>query len=43
MLEEPPKTHDKLHVEVISTSSRMGLLHPKVQIVLHPFKLQAFN
>lgn len=21
---------DKLHVEVISTSSRMGLLHPKV-------------
>ncbi|KAJ4702147.1 Synaptotagmin-2 like [Melia azedarach] len=28
MLEEPP-TNDKLHVEVISTSSRMGLLHPK--------------
>ncbi|XP_043709297.1 synaptotagmin-1 [Telopea speciosissima] len=27
-LEEPP-TNDKLHVEVISTSSRMGLLHPK--------------
>ncbi|KAH9759158.1 Synaptotagmin-2 [Citrus sinensis] len=27
-LEEPP-TDDKLHVEVISTSSRMGLLHPK--------------
>ncbi|KAJ7978613.1 synaptotagmin-2-like [Quillaja saponaria] len=28
MLEEPP-TNDKLHVEVVSTSSRMGLLHPK--------------
>ncbi|OVA19834.1 C2 calcium-dependent membrane targeting [Macleaya cordata] len=28
MLEEPP-TSDRLHVEVISTSSRMGLLHPK--------------
>ncbi|KAJ4823638.1 Synaptotagmin-2 [Turnera subulata] len=28
MLEEPP-TNDKIHVEVISTSSRMGLLHPK--------------
>ncbi|KAF8023553.1 hypothetical protein BT93_F0917 [Corymbia citriodora subsp. variegata] len=28
MLEEPP-TNDRLHVEVISTSSRMGLLHPK--------------
>ncbi|XP_015884867.2 synaptotagmin-2 [Ziziphus jujuba] len=27
-LEEPP-TNDKLHVEVISASSRMGLLHPK--------------
>lgn len=32
MLEEPPKAHDRLHVEVVSTSSRMGLLHPKVQI-----------
>lgn len=28
MLEEPP-TNDRLHVEVVSTSSRMGLLHPK--------------
>lgn len=33
-LEEPP-TDDKVHVEVISTTSRMGLLHPKVHI-LHP-------
>lgn len=33
-LEEPP-TNDRIHVEVISTSSRMGLLHPKVQ--LHHF------
>lgn len=29
MLEEPP-TKDKIHVEVMSTSSRIGLLHPKV-------------
>ncbi|XP_074275666.1 synaptotagmin-1-like [Silene latifolia] len=28
VLQEPP-TNDKLHVEVYSTSSRMGLLHPK--------------
>ncbi|KAL8135697.1 hypothetical protein AgCh_010359 [Apium graveolens] len=28
MLEEPP-TDDKMHVEVVSTSKRMGLLHPK--------------
>ncbi|XP_062081852.1 synaptotagmin-2-like [Humulus lupulus] len=28
MVDEPP-TNDKLHVEVVSTSSRMGLLHPK--------------
>ncbi|XP_008236008.1 PREDICTED: synaptotagmin-1 isoform X1 [Prunus mume] len=28
MCEEPP-INDKLHVEVVSTSSRMGLLHPK--------------
>ncbi|XP_073145730.1 synaptotagmin-2-like isoform X1 [Henckelia pumila] len=27
-LDEPP-TNDKIHVEVISTSKRMGLLHPK--------------
>lgn len=29
-LDEPP-INDKLHVEVISTSSRMGLIHPKVR------------
>lgn len=28
MLEEPP-TNEKIHMEVISSSSRMGLLHPK--------------
>ncbi|KAJ9675027.1 hypothetical protein PVL29_024121 [Vitis rotundifolia] len=28
MLDEPP-TNDRIHVEVVSTSSRMGLLHPK--------------
>ncbi|GMN48721.1 hypothetical protein TIFTF001_017901 [Ficus carica] len=28
MLDEPP-VKDKLHVEVVSTSSRIGLLHPK--------------
>ncbi|EPS58120.1 hypothetical protein M569_16696, partial [Genlisea aurea] len=28
MLEEPP-TNDRIHVEVVSTSKRMGLLHPK--------------
>nr|DAD46774.1 TPA_asm: hypothetical protein HUJ06_016711 [Nelumbo nucifera] len=28
MLEEPP-TNDKLHVEVVSTSTKLGLLHPK--------------
>ncbi|XP_057504660.1 synaptotagmin-2-like isoform X1 [Actinidia eriantha] len=27
-MEEPP-TNDRIHVEVVSTSSRMGLLHPK--------------
>ncbi|KAJ6985753.1 hypothetical protein NC653_023643 [Populus alba x Populus x berolinensis] len=31
-LEEPP-VNAKLHVEVVSTSSRIGLLNPKVQIV----------
>ncbi|XP_028072961.1 synaptotagmin-2-like isoform X1 [Camellia sinensis] len=30
-LDEPP-TNDRIHVEVVSTSSRMGLLHPKVSI-----------
>lgn len=28
MLEEPP-TNDRIHVEVVSTSSHLGLLHPK--------------
>ncbi|KAI7995893.1 Synaptotagmin-2 [Camellia lanceoleosa] len=28
-LDEPP-TNDRIHVEVVSTSSRMGLLHPKI-------------
>ncbi|KAL2499313.1 Synaptotagmin-2 [Abeliophyllum distichum] len=28
MLDEPP-TNDRIHVEVVSVSSRMGLLHPK--------------
>lgn len=28
MLEEPP-TNDRLHIEVLSSSSRLGLLHPK--------------
>ncbi|OWM80931.1 synaptotagmin-2 [Punica granatum] len=28
MLEEPP-ANDRIHVEVVSTSSRLGLLHPK--------------
>ena len=32
MLEEPP-TNDRLHLEVVSASSRMGILHPKVHIV----------
>lgn len=29
MLDEPP-SDDRIHVEVVSTSKRMGLLHPKV-------------
>lgn len=39
MLEEPP-TNERIHVEVVSVSSRMGLLHPKVLIFLinfHPY------
>lgn len=28
-LDEPP-VNERLHVEVLSTSSRIGLLHPKV-------------
>lgn len=31
-LEEPP-TNDRMHFEVVSTSSRMGLIHPKVQLI----------
>ncbi|MFS8000847.1 putative C2 domain-containing protein [Helianthus anomalus] len=27
-LEEPP-TNEKIHLEVVSTSKRMGLIHPK--------------
>nr|KJB80217.1 hypothetical protein B456_013G086800 [Gossypium raimondii] len=27
MVDEPP-TNDKIHIEVFSTSSRIGLLHP---------------
>lgn len=38
-LEEPPMD-DKLHVEVISTSSRMGLLHPKVHIAHSLMQIQ---
>ena len=37
MLEEPP-TNDRLHVEVVSTSSRMGLLHPKVHNLLLDYR-----
>jgi hypothetical protein len=33
MLDEPP-INDKLHVEVLSSSSRIGLLHPKVHYLL---------
>jgi len=29
MLEKPP-VDDKLHIEVVSTSMRIGILHPKV-------------
>ncbi|XP_022943990.1 synaptotagmin-1-like isoform X5 [Cucurbita moschata] len=29
-LDEPP-TNDKVHIEVVSTSSKIGLLHPKVK------------
>lgn len=36
MLDEPP-TNDRLHVEVVSTSKRMGLLHPKVWVAKFPF------
>lgn len=38
MLEEPP-IKDRLHVEVLSSSSRIGLLHPKVfKSTLYHFK-----
>lgn len=30
-LDEPP-TNEKMHIEVLSASSRIGLLHPKVYI-----------
>lgn len=30
-LDEPP-TDEKMHIEVLSASSRIGLLHPKVYI-----------
>ncbi|KAK4787344.1 hypothetical protein SAY86_011177 [Trapa natans] len=33
ILEEPP-TNDRIHLEVISSSSRLGLLHPKVCIFM---------
>ena len=36
MVDEPP-TNDKIHVEVFSTSSRIGLLHPKVHIAFIAF------
>ncbi|WCJ35077.1 Calcium-dependent lipid-binding (CaLB domain) family protein [Euphorbia peplus] len=38
MLEEPP-INDRLHVEVVSTSSRMGLLHPKESLGYVDIKL----
>ncbi|KAF8405414.1 hypothetical protein HHK36_010320 [Tetracentron sinense] len=38
-LEEPP-TNDRLHVEVVSTSTRLGILHPKVHIALLNFSLR---
>ena len=34
MLEEPP-VNDRIHVEVLSASSRIGLLHPKVYTHTH--------
>ncbi|XP_065881164.1 synaptotagmin-2-like [Euphorbia lathyris] len=38
MLEEPP-TNDRLHVEVLSASTRMGLLHPKESLGYVDIKL----
>lgn len=32
MLEEPP-VNDRVHVEVVSASTRIGLLHPKVHML----------
>lgn len=40
VLEEPP-TNDKLHVEVVSTSSKLGLLHGKVRIISEFFTCHA--
>lgn len=47
VLEEPP-VNDRIHVEVVSTSKRMGLRHPKVHITItiytiYKFKLSSFN
>lgn len=44
-LEEPPTT-EKMHLEVVSTSKRMGLIHPKVQLALNftvRYKVCLFN
>lgn len=41
-LDEPP-INDKLHVEVISSSSRMGLIHPKVGETLSDFFKSSFK
>uniref|UniRef100_A0A2P2KZP4 Uncharacterized protein MANES_05G145400 n=1 Tax=Rhizophora mucronata TaxID=61149 RepID=A0A2P2KZP4_RHIMU len=41
MLGEPP-TNDKLHVEVFSVSSKIGLLHPKVNM-LHLFHFTSLD
>lgn len=42
MLEEPP-TNERLYVEVQSASSKLGLLHPKVMIILHHFHETRWN
>ena len=44
MLDEPP-VNDRLHAEVLSTSSRIGLLHPKVSeanILIYAIVIQKF-
>lgn len=40
-LDEPP-TNERMHLEVVSTSKRMGLIHPKVQWILN-FRNTFFN